>query len=586
MISQIACPKCHISLRVPSGANGKVGCPRCNERLSIPELFASEAEPLAVVIEEPIPQATHGGPPAAQPNRATYTNGHTNGDAGFSAKLTRSAAALLDDDNVAAALTKALVKKGTQGTQVNALVAAVLGFALTIGLYILVAPIHKTFLGSLLIHRGNIPIFIMFLSNWSLAILLLKSLSIRKQKRAFRLELLPEEVAEEITPENCRDFQAHLGQYAAQAKSSFLISRVARAVAHFRSRKSVQEVVTFLQTQSDIDATTIHSSYKLIKVCIWAIPILGFVGTVLGIGSAVGGFASTINGAGELDAIKDSLGSVTTGLALAFDTTLLALVMSMIVMFPMSHFQKSEEDLLNRVDDYCNEHLSRRLNDHGDGGASEFSRLTTVLQDVFTKHQQHWVKVCESTAQAIARQIGATFAKTQEKSLDENQKLVANVRGLITDTVRENQSVAERLNQLQNQQVDRFSTTLTQITEASAGIRDQLEYVRPTCQQTGSDLNQLLQQQDRFVQSASGQIGELSRLGTEVSQSLGQAAQRIAAVERIGFPPPEMEPHLTMMVRSTPHLLKAIMRLNAQLDGLDQSVDANGKSRFARWFRR
>ena len=44
-------------------------------------------------------------------------------------------------------------------------------------------------------------------------------------------------------------------------------------------------------------------------------------------------------------------------------TTLIALVMSLIVMFPTSSLQKMEEDLLNWVDEYCNENLLKRLDD-------------------------------------------------------------------------------------------------------------------------------------------------------------------------------------------------------------------------------
>jgi hypothetical protein len=47
----------------------------------------------------------------------------------------------------------------------------------------------------------------------------------------------------------------------------------------------------------------------------------------------------------------------------AFDTTLLALVMSVLIMFPTSSLQKAEEGLLARVEDYCGRHLIARLDD-------------------------------------------------------------------------------------------------------------------------------------------------------------------------------------------------------------------------------
>jgi hypothetical protein len=67
--------------------------------------------------------------------------------------------------------------------------------------------------------------------------------------------------------------------------------------------------------------------------------------------------------------MKDSIGLVTSGLGVAFDTTLLALVMSIFIMFPTSSLQKAEEDYLTQVDDYCRRNLIARLDDgEGTGG--------------------------------------------------------------------------------------------------------------------------------------------------------------------------------------------------------------------------
>jgi biopolymer transport protein ExbB/TolQ len=90
---------------------------------------------------------------------------------------------------------------------------------------------------------------------------------------------------------------------------------------------------------------------------------LGFIGTVIGIGAAVGAFSETLEAAASIETMKDSIGSVTGGLGVAFDTTLLALVMSILIMFPASAVQRIEEGLLGEVDDYCAEILVRRLKD-------------------------------------------------------------------------------------------------------------------------------------------------------------------------------------------------------------------------------
>jgi hypothetical protein len=77
----------------------------------------------------------------------------------------------------------------------------------------------------------------------------------------------------------------------------------------------------------------------------------------------VGGFSDSVSAAADLEVMKDSIGTVTTGLGIAFDTTLLALVMSLFIMFPTSSLQKAEEDHLARVDEYCQSDLVARLDD-------------------------------------------------------------------------------------------------------------------------------------------------------------------------------------------------------------------------------
>jgi biopolymer transport protein ExbB/TolQ len=134
-----------------------------------------------------------------------------------------------------------------------------------------------------------------------------------------------------------------------------------------------------LRNQAERDENVVESSYTMLRVFIWAIPILGFIGTVLGIGASVGGFSESVSEAANLEVMKDSIGVVTSGLGVAFDTTLLALVMSIFIMFPASSLQKAEEEYLDRVDQYCQRHLISRLDD-GSVGAPGLAGDTAVIQ--------------------------------------------------------------------------------------------------------------------------------------------------------------------------------------------------------------
>jgi hypothetical protein len=86
--------------------------------------------------------------------------------------------------------------------------------------------------------------------------------------------------------------------------------------------------------------------------------------------------------------LKDKLGMVTSGLGVAFDTTLLALIMSVMVMFPASVMQMREEELLNAIDDYCNENFLKRLEDSSSETAHAHASQTELLAQLVALQEQ------------------------------------------------------------------------------------------------------------------------------------------------------------------------------------------------------
>ena len=94
------------------------------------------------------------------------------------------------------------------------------------------------------------------------------------------------------------------------------------------------------------------ASYLIPKLFVWAIPIFGFIGTVMGIGTAVAQFDSFLGKADEISVLKDGLVEVTKGLGTAFDTTLLALLISLLAILPITLAERSEQRLLNKIDSF------------------------------------------------------------------------------------------------------------------------------------------------------------------------------------------------------------------------------------------
>jgi len=271
--------------------------------------------------------------------------------------------------------------------------------------------------------RGWVPFVLTYLTCWAIAILWFKRQKLRSQQNVMQFKLLPEDIATEIRVESLPHFDAHIKRLGFNPKQSFLLTRILRGLEHFGVRKNHSETADMLKSQSEIDATMVDSSYVLIKVFIWAIPILGFIGTVLGISDAVSSFGGEMGAAADIDVIKEKLGQVTGGLSEAFDTTLVSLAFSLCVMFPTSVMQKNEEDLLNKVDEYCNEYFLKRLREPvvtvGSGDLSQpadssFLQRAENLQAYLLQIQESQSVVAQQMTQ-----IASQFNHLMENSMGE-----------------------------------------------------------------------------------------------------------------------------------------------------------------------
>jgi biopolymer transport protein ExbB/TolQ len=262
-------------------------------------------------------------------------------------------------------------------TEIDLTLSGLAAAAISLVFYLgVVSPLRDSYFGQLFAARGWVPYAITWLSAWAFVALAQKLVRLSRERRALALDLLPQAIAERITPRNAHLFAAYLRHLGDVRPERFVFDRLERAVEHFRVRPHVPEVIEQAAGQAQSDAAAVEASYTMLRVVVWAVPILGFIGTVLGIGSAVAAFSDSVGAAVDIEVMKQSIGTVTTGLAVAFDTTLLALVMSLVIMFPASSLQKAEEAFLARVQELIERQLVRRLDD---GGAALPSRLDSEL---------------------------------------------------------------------------------------------------------------------------------------------------------------------------------------------------------------
>ena len=160
--------------------------------------------------------------------------------------------------------------------------------------------------------------------------------------------------------EELQQLRKRIHDSGADAKS-IMLGRLDRGLGLWLSTKDVGRVSGWISSESARDIGMSDMTFTLARTMMWLIPILGFIGTVQGLGSAVGGFADFLSGAAELAAIKGAIANVTIGLGVAFDTTFLALMLVTFVQFPLTSVMRRESTLLSEIDIYLDERFISRL---------------------------------------------------------------------------------------------------------------------------------------------------------------------------------------------------------------------------------
>lgn len=199
--------------------------------------------------------------------------------------------------------------------------------------------------------------------------LVLKMLKLRSEYAILRQQLLPPHAKPYIDTDTAERLLRELSGNAAAPQRSVLLTRLKSGLRQFVISGSSSDVNALLQGKSDIDFSHMQGSYQIIKFVIWFLPVLGFLGTVYGIGGALANFSGLVAGASDFAKLKAQLGEVMKPLGTAFDAPLVALSLSSLLMFQTTYVQKGEEEWLARIDDYCLENLLNKLI-HKDGGSS------------------------------------------------------------------------------------------------------------------------------------------------------------------------------------------------------------------------
>jgi biopolymer transport protein ExbB/TolQ len=194
---------------------------------------------------------------------------------------------------------------------------------------------------------------------WAALILQSRYREVVRQRRAFGMELLPTEEGARILPEDARPLARKVEQLTS-GRPFVLANMIRLGLGKFAISKSAPDVAEVVRNQAEVELSRFVTGMSTVNYLAWAIPAIGFVGTVRGLGGAFGADAPSIEAFTQQ--AKDQL-------KIAFDCTLVALILSLVLMYFLHAVQRAEETLVSDSQQYCQEHLLLRLYDPAkDGG--------------------------------------------------------------------------------------------------------------------------------------------------------------------------------------------------------------------------
>jgi biopolymer transport protein ExbB/TolQ len=222
--------------------------------------------------------------------------------------------------------------------------------------------------GRLLLGPEQIACYCCFI--WAALILLSRYLETRRQRRALHMPLLPTEEGARILQEDARPLQRQIDQISDRHGPFILANMIRAALAKFSLSRNTQDVSESVRTQAEVEQGRAVTGLAMVNYLAWAIPALGFLGTVRGL-------AGSMTMAGQVDQdTKSFLDQATQHLGHAFDCTLVALTLSLAVMFLLHLVQREEEALVIDCQQYCLENLVNRIyepENTGDGANMMFA---------------------------------------------------------------------------------------------------------------------------------------------------------------------------------------------------------------------
>ena len=190
---------------------------------------------------------------------------------------------------------------------------------------------------------------VLILMLWAIGIIGYKA---RQQRVELDADILKLPDGMRILPEDTREYSRQLESLPIEQRNLLVPRALLASLGRFGATRHVQDVSTVAHNVCQTEAERLDSELSMLRYIAWAIPAIGFIGTVRGIGDALAQAHKAVGG---------DISGVTEGLGVAFNSTLIALLLSILLMFLLHALQRSQERLVLDTETYLDQRLIRNM---------------------------------------------------------------------------------------------------------------------------------------------------------------------------------------------------------------------------------
>lgn len=187
---------------------------------------------------------------------------------------------------------------------------------------------------------------------WAMLIIGYKAVLVRRERKFLERDLIQVPEGIKVLPEDAKDYLRQLEALPPEEQSSLVARTLQRTLDRFAATRSIRDSAETSRAVCDSEADRLDSGLAMIRYIAWAIPALGFIGTVRHIGDALLQANQAVGG---------DITSVTSSLGIAFNATFVALTLTIILMFFLHQLQQSQEQLVHDTDHWIDQRLIRHM---------------------------------------------------------------------------------------------------------------------------------------------------------------------------------------------------------------------------------